>query len=126
MNDGLFDSEPRLDQSAVDQIVQLEPIRPGLLAHLITVFQKNFKELMDSLDSQLAAGKHDSLRIAFHSLKGASASLGAQRLSKMAGFAESLAADEFSDGSFEEIRTALEAEFGHVRTALLQAQVDRA
>ncbi len=126
MNDGLFDTEPRLDHSMVNQIIQLEPIRPGLLAHLITVFQNNFKDLMDSLDSQLAAGKHDSLRIAFHSLKGASASLGAQRLSKMAGFAESLAANKFGDGSFEEICAALRAEFGHVRTALLQAQADQA
>ncbi len=125
MNASSFDTEPRLDKSMVAQIREWEAIRPGLLEHLTTVFQSNFKQLMESMDSQLADDNHDSLRIAFHSLKGAAASLGAVRLSKMAGFAESLAANEFDDASFAETCSALKTEFEYVRMALLEAQQDQ-
>jgi len=120
MSDLLFEDELHLDRTVVDQIVQLEAVRPGLLDHLVSVFQKNFTELISSMEQQLAAGEHEALRIGFHSLKGASASLGALRLSKMAGFAESLAASNFGIEPLQEIREALTAEFGLVRSELVQ------
>lgn len=125
MNGADFTAHARLDLSQIDQIVQLESVRPGLLKHLIGVFERNFTALMQRLPDQLEAGEQESLRVAFHSLKGAAASLGVQRLSTMAGVAESLAADGAAAADFDPLIALMEEEFAAVQCALGQASAER-
>ena len=86
-----FDHEPRIDQAAITQIRQLESVRPGLLRHLVEIFERNAVQLLGELDGHVAAGDLSPLRVRFHSLKGTSGSIGARRLSKIADLAERVA-----------------------------------
>lgn len=85
-------SLPRVDRTIIAQIRELEAVRPGVLRHLIGMFINNTALVLNEIDGRILAGESEELRIAFHSLKGTAASLGAARLSRLAAGAESAAA----------------------------------
>ncbi len=86
-----FESEPRLDRQIIAQVVALESVRPGLLSNLIGIFERSFDNVPRCLEALRQCGDYEQPRLAFHSLKGAAAGMGATRLSMMAGRAESIA-----------------------------------
>lgn len=106
------DALPRIDRDLVEQVRQLETVRPGVLRQLVTMFEQNTARLLGDIDARLAARQTDALRVAFHSLKGTSASLGALRLSQLAAIAEGIAAGEDdAAAALPPLATALRAEF---------------
>lgn len=107
-----LDSVPRIDGDLVEQVRQLEAVRPGVLQQLVTMFIQSTARMLADIDARLAAGQTDALRVAFHSLKGTSASLGALRLSQLAAIAEGIAAGEDdAAAALPPLATALRAEF---------------
>jgi HPt (histidine-containing phosphotransfer) domain-containing protein len=88
-----IDDADGLDPEIVAQLRELEPVRPGFLQRLVGMFEDNAARLLAEMETQVAQGDHESLRIAFHSLAGTSASLGARRLSALARIAERAASD---------------------------------
>jgi HPt (histidine-containing phosphotransfer) domain-containing protein len=110
--------EPRIDPLIIAQVRQLESVRPGLLKHLVGVFDTKITQLFQDIPARLANNEIDALRIAFHTLKGTAASLGAQRLSYIAGLAESAAEGDTRAGELSEILKPLAEEFEAVRVEL--------
>ena len=118
------ESELRLDHAVVEQVRQLESVRPGLLRRLVDVFERNAVQFFDGLDAQLAAGDTDALRIGFHSLKGTAASLGALRLSRLAMLTERACGDSGERTALLQLAHALRIEFAAVRVELTRAAGD--
>lgn len=75
---------PRLDLDSIDQIRELETVRPGLLAKLAASFEESGPRLLAQIREALASGDSAAARAAAHALKGTAASLGALRLSEQA------------------------------------------
>lgn len=115
------DSIPRIDYAIVAQIRQLESTRPGLAKHLVAVFVHNAAQFLSTIDSLIAAASTDRLHRGFHSLKGTAASLGALRLSHIAGIAETIVTDEKDAESLLEIAQCVRLEFEAMRGELARA-----
>jgi histidine phosphotransfer protein HptB len=118
---GSANLEPRINHDMVAQVLQLESVRPGLFKHLIGIFDANALKLFQEIPERIANQEMEALRIAFHSMKGTSASLGAQRLSYIADIAESAAKGDYSEASMEDIVKCLREEFEAVRSELTLA-----
>ena len=123
MSSASFDSVPRIDYAVIAQIRQLESVRPGLAKHLVEVFERNAKQFFADIAGCLAANDMETLRIGFHSMKGPAGSLGAQRLSHIAGIAERAAVGDSGAGPVDIVAKHLQDEFEAVRTELAQAAV---
>jgi HPt (histidine-containing phosphotransfer) domain-containing protein len=82
---------PVLDLLHLDQISQLEQFKPGLSAHLLSLFEANSQNQLQLLLAALSAGDHDEVRRVAHSIKGLASSMGAGRLSCLAANLEALA-----------------------------------
>lgn len=117
----LANDEPRIDYIMVAQIRQLESVRPDLFSRLLTVFDTNTFSLLEEIPVRINNGEFDFLRVSFHSLKGTAASLGAQRLSCIAGIAEKAIMNNLSVQSLESIVEHLANEFAEARVELQMA-----
>ena len=115
------DSIPRIDYAIVAQIRQLESARPGLAKHLVAGFEYNIAQFLGTIDSRIAAADNEALRRGFHSMKGTAASLGALRLSHIAGIAESVATGEKNAESLLEVAQRVWLEFEAMRGELARA-----
>ncbi|MCB1606151.1 MAG: Hpt domain-containing protein [Xanthomonadales bacterium] len=113
-----LDGLPVLDQSMIDQLRQLESIRPGLLGHLFGVFERSVDSLFAELEHQSRGGMHNELRIAFHSLKGSAASLGARRFCRVAEHAELIASGEAGEQAYTQVSELMRDEFNTLKAAL--------
>ena len=112
-----LDAEPIVDHEIVAQIRQLESVRSGLFRHLLDMFERNAGRTFAELDDWVAAGQLDTARAAFHSMKGTAGSLGARRLSRCAGMAESRCRGEAGPDSLDEVCRRARSEFA---TALVE------
>lgn len=112
-------SEPRLDHSVIDQVRELSAVRPGLLVSLVETFGRNTALMLSETTGRLEEGDFENLRVSFHSLKGTAASLGARRLSVLAGSVEYALAHCASLGELEGLILLVRNEFGPVHEALL-------
>jgi HPt (histidine-containing phosphotransfer) domain-containing protein len=121
MSSPTFDSVPRIDYAVIAQIRQLESVRPGLAKHLVEVFERNAKQFFANIPGCLAANDMETLRIGFHSMKGTAGSLGAQRLSHIAGIAERAAVGDSAAGPVDVIAKQLRDEFETVCIELARA-----
>jgi HPt (histidine-containing phosphotransfer) domain-containing protein len=72
-----------LNHAQLEQLKQLEAFRPGVRAQLVGLFERNARGHVAELQRAAAAGDLDSIRRSAHSLKGASASIGAAGLSSL-------------------------------------------
>lgn len=72
-----------LNHAQLDQLKQLERFRPGVRAQLVGLFERNARGHVDELRRAAAVGDLEALRRSAHSLKGASASIGAAGLSSL-------------------------------------------
>jgi HPt (histidine-containing phosphotransfer) domain-containing protein len=72
-----------LNQAQLDQLKQLEAFRPGVRAQLVGLFERNAQGHVDELRRAAAIGDIEAARRSAHSLKGASASIGAAGLSSL-------------------------------------------
>lgn len=115
--------EPRLDHAVIDQIRELEAVRPGLFQHLAASFDAKTTGLLAETEARLAARDLEYLRIAFHSLKGTAGSLGLRRLSVIAGMIENAIMGNTKAGSPAEILDHLHVEFAESRLELRQLAV---
>lgn len=77
-------AEPRIDYAVIEQVRQLGAVRPGLLQRLVEKFRESTEALLAPASTHDLAAQSERLRIGFHTLKGAAASLGAARLSALA------------------------------------------
>lgn len=66
-------------------------------------FVESSRELMQELDSAIGAGQADAVRLHAHSIKGAAANIGADRVAEIAGMIE----DAGRDGEIEAAAQAL-------------------
>ncbi len=121
MTAGDINAIARIDHTIIAQIRQLESVRPGLTKHLVEVFERNAVTFFEGIDVRINAGDTETLRIGFHSMKGTAASLGAQRLSHIAGIAERIASGDDASSSLLEITQALKLEFEATRIELMHA-----
>jgi HPt (histidine-containing phosphotransfer) domain-containing protein len=115
--------EAHIDLATIAQVRQLESIRPGVLAQLVGVFQRTASASLARIRDSVQAGEGEQLRLTLHSLKGTAASLGAKRLSAIAGAFEIEVQDLASSGSsapLNELIDALEQEFDLVFPQLLE------
>jgi HPt (histidine-containing phosphotransfer) domain-containing protein len=112
-----------LDQAALKAIRELDPDgKAGLLQQVIEMYLQASPPLISQIESGLASGNADSVRIAAHTLKSSSANLGAQGLAQTCGALESAARSGSLAGhaataarlrpEFESVRRALEGEIG--------------
>ena len=114
---------PLLDRSALEAIRALQSdAAPDLLAQVVRLYFESAADMIARLRAGLAAGDHDAVRIAAHTLKSSSANLGAATLAEMCKQLE-LAARAGSLGpglpdaqalerAYQAVRAALEAEIG--------------
>jgi HPt (histidine-containing phosphotransfer) domain-containing protein len=112
-----------LDQAALKAIRELDPDgKAGLLQQVIEMYLQASPPLISQIESGLASGNADSVRIAAHTLKSSSANLGAQGLAQTCAALESAARSGSLAGhaataarlrpEFESVRRALEGEIG--------------
>ena len=73
-------SDPALDAGMLDG---LQRARPALLARLIAAYLEHAPKTLAGMNAAAAAGSVDAVRMAAHSLKSSSASLGAKPLSEL-------------------------------------------
>jgi CheY-like chemotaxis protein/HPt (histidine-containing phosphotransfer) domain-containing protein len=72
-----------LDSGALDQIRSLQrPGQPSILAKVVGAFDQSVPELLTALDESIARGDADAVRKQAHTIKSASANLGAMELSQ--------------------------------------------
>ncbi len=114
---------PLLDRTALDAIRALQSeAAPDLLAQVVRLYFESAADMLTRLRAGLAAGDHEAVRIAAHTLKSSSANLGAAVLAEMCKQLE-LAARAGSLGpglpdaqalerAYQAVRVALEAEIG--------------
>ena len=114
-------AEPRLDLQVVDQIRQLSAVRPGLFAKLVATFERNTDAMLASMPACIDGQDHEALRVAFHSLKGAAASLGARRLGALAGEVETAGLQRASQDELLQLLASIRVEYAAARDALVQA-----
>jgi signal transduction histidine kinase/DNA-binding response OmpR family regulator/HPt (histidine-containing phosphotransfer) domain-containing protein len=83
---------PIFDAAVLERLAQaLGASAPGHLRRLVAVFLADAPKLIESVAGGLAAGDHDRVMRAAHSLKSTAASLGARRLSVLAAQVEASA-----------------------------------
>jgi HPt (histidine-containing phosphotransfer) domain-containing protein len=117
MSTAMFGHEIRVDPCFLAQIHLLESVRPGLAKRLVDVFRTNTLEFLTQVDSYLLANDLETLRIGFHSLKGAAGSLGAKRLACIADLAERVIEGK-SSASLGELIDCARAEYDEVHGEL--------
>jgi HPt (histidine-containing phosphotransfer) domain-containing protein len=106
-----------LDLPMLDAIRQLDDGGTGLLSQVVRMYFEAAPELLAKLRRGLDEGDYDLIRQSAHSLKSASANLGAVRLVDLCKRVES-AARGGTLGPETPQAHELEAEFGRVRAAL--------
>lgn len=110
-----------IDQATIAQIRQLESVRPGVLRQLLALFESSGQRQLELIDSQLRPPAHEVLRVAFHTLKGSAASLGALRCAAAAESAEHAAAAGADAATLTSLACALREIFDASRVALAEA-----
>jgi two-component system, sensor histidine kinase and response regulator len=111
-------AETELDEKALDNIRVLQrPGMPSTLSRVINVYFDSAPKLMQSMSRAISDGDAANLRMAAHSLKSASANLGAKRLAEICKEIEALARDGQIAGGETRVTSAL-AEYAKVRSAL--------
>jgi HPt (histidine-containing phosphotransfer) domain-containing protein len=108
-----------LDPRMLDAIRQLDDGATGLLAQVVRMYFEAAPELLAKLRRGLEHGDFDLIRQAGHSLKSASANLGAVRLAELCQRVES-AARSGTLGPDTPGAHEVEAEFRRVQAALEQ------
>jgi HPt (histidine-containing phosphotransfer) domain-containing protein len=108
----------RLDRSALEAIRALQSeAAPDLLAQVVHLYFESAADMLARLRAGLAAGDHEAVRIAAHTLKSSSANVGAGTLAEMCKQLE-LAARAKHLGPGLPDAQALEREYHAVRAAL--------
>ena len=121
-------SASTLDPRALDQIRALErPGTPSMLGRVIQVYLSTTPNLLSAMRDGVAQGDSEAVRQAAHSLKSASANLGATQLAQMCqalegqaragGCPESGVEVDALETAFQQVRRALEAELAKVSAA---------
>ena len=104
----------RLDRAAIDRLLDLGGEK--LLAGMIDLFLEHYPVRIEAARLGAAAGEHDVVRRAAHSLKSTAGNLGATTLQLLAARIETLAASE--DTAYDALIGAFEEEFHAVRGLL--------
>ena len=116
---------PLLERNALEAIRALQSdAAPDLLARVVHLYLESAPELIARLRTGLAAGDHNAVRIAAHTLKSSSANLGASALAEMCKQLE-LAARTGIIGPGLPDAQAVQREYDAVRAAL-QAEIGEA
>lgn len=121
----LSQGNPLLDQARLDMIRSLQrPDRPNVLKKIIDLYQQNSPALLRSIRDAVSSGDNVLLQEAAHSLKTASANLGAVKLAAICKELEDCGHQEKSEAatmlldlleeSFKEALGALEAELEEI------------
>jgi HPt (histidine-containing phosphotransfer) domain-containing protein len=116
-------ARPLLDRAALEVIRALQSeAAPDLLAQVVRLYFQSAADLIARVRAGLAAGDHEAVRIAAHTLKSSSANLGAGALAEMCKQLEVAArAGTLGPGlpdaqalerTYQAVRAALEAEIG--------------
>jgi len=117
--------EAKLDARALDQIRALErPGAPSIVGKVIQVYLTTTPQLLTAMRAGMAERDPEAVRQAAHSLKSASANLGAKDLAEMCRSLESQARTGGCPEPGLDIET-LEAEFQQVQREL-EAELQRA
>lgn len=114
------DSDQALDQGPLDQIRAMQrPGKPNLLQRVIGLYREGSTGLMRDICASIETVDADGLRQAAHSLKSASANLGAVRLSALAKSLEELGRSGDITKA-QDLIDELDAEYNAVLEALSQ------
>jgi PAS domain S-box-containing protein len=113
--------EPVIDPAALDAIRQLQrPGEPSLIARIVGAYHEQSPRLISTLRGAAQVQDAQAVARAAHSLRSASANLGASRLAVMCKTLEASARDERLDG-IPAMLEALEHEYRKVSAALREA-----
>jgi len=116
--------EAGLDAQALDALRQLDPDgRAGLLARVLDTYRASLERLLRQLDEALARADAPAMRLAVHTLKSSSASIGARCLSQLCADAELALRDGRLDDAGA-LLVQLRSESGQVDRAVQQLLVD--
>ncbi len=114
------DTRKVIDDTVIASLLELEgPDDPGLVAELVSEFLVDAPNRIDELVRSLAAGDHERLGQAAHTLKSSSAYMGALGLSDLCRQIEEAARGSESDGLEDRVQRT-QREFQRVREALQQ------
>ncbi|HXG80820.1 MAG TPA: response regulator, partial [Sphingomicrobium sp.] len=109
-----------VDRAVLDRLrAMAEATDPGLLEQIIAAYVSDTRKRLARLREAHAAGDAATVRETAHALKGASASVGAQRLAQLALELETRAAAESLDG-IAAILPEIDGEYTQVHKALLE------
>lgn len=103
---------PPLDAAALQRLGELDPGgRHGLLPRVLRTFDSSSRKLLEQLRAARAAGDAEAQRLAVHTIKSSSASVGALRLSQLCADAESrLRAGEGGSAALAPLLDEIDAE----------------
>jgi two-component system, sensor histidine kinase and response regulator len=109
-----------LDPKALAQILELEePGEASLLVEMVDIFRAACDKHLTRLRVALEIGDHATVRDAAHALRGAAASLGAERVRSIARVMEMSGRNQALIGAWEQL-AALEDECDEALAALSQ------
>lgn len=111
-----------LDARTLAQLQQLDPTGANrLMARVLTAYSESLARLRGQIAAARAAGDPGATRLAVHTLKSSSASIGALQLSALCAQAEQ-ALREGQSHALAEVLDGLEAEAGRVDAAVQHLQ----
>lgn len=110
-------SDPVIDRTALNELMESIGNDPDFLAELIGDFYDDTAQQLETARQALADGDAESLRRAAHSLKSTSASFGAQRMSRLCRQLEEMGKTGQTEGG-SQLADQIEAEFRQAQSAL--------
>lgn len=117
MNSAMPHSRPAVDESILEELLEMSPSGPALITRLFRIYLDESPRLIKQALHGFASGDAAEIHIAAHTLKSSSAQLGATKLADIAGRAEAQAKQQ----NLEECGHLLEAiqlEYAAVATIL--------
>lgn len=106
-----------IDQSALDKLLETVGGDQEFMHELVQTFLQEAPTMLDQVQSALAAGDADQVRLAAHSLKSNAAQFGASKLRELCLEIEQRAKGKELDG-LDQLTAQARAEFELVRSAL--------
>ena len=100
-----------LDDAIIQQLLDLDDGNLGLLEEMFQIFKDDTPPRIQALEAALLAGNHTEMGDVAHAIKGAAATMGAQRVRAVALALETGGRKGQSEFSFEMLLERLKAEF---------------
>ncbi|HNX94365.1 MAG TPA: Hpt domain-containing protein [Holophaga sp.] len=100
-----------LDDAIIQQLLDLDDGNLGLLEEMFQIFKDDTPPRIQALEAALLAGDHAEMGDVAHAIKGASATMGAQRVRAVALALETGGRKGLAEFSFEMLLERLKAEF---------------